>query len=451
MAFIIIPVIAASSMILQALPGETGVSLSRLSGSVYEVVEGVENPIANARVSVYNGSTLLLEQRTGKNGSYSIHLPPGNYTVRVEDGAHVPQEAYITLGLNATVLVDFQLEAKVEPYEVLILVQGLPGGLHPELRLDGRFHGYALNGSKLSFKGGSIHVIELSEVAGDRVRFIPRRHFQVVEKGGVASFNYMRQFYVGSETNPWIAGWYDEDSYIRLEAREIVDLGNATRLVFDHWIRDGELLKDNPLILRVDSPLRINSKYRRQYLLTAYSDRSSASGGGWYDENSTAHVSLAEVEVGVMPFKYRFKGWRGDAESPNATLSVFMDGPKSVHAEWERVQPVEVERLDPVYKAIIGVSLLISAAKILSGVFAKVKLPEVLGELSAGMLLGPYALGGLMIHGEPLIELNEYIIAFAEIGAILLLFIAGLEAGFGKFKEVGGISALVGVSGVAVP
>lgn len=450
-AYLAFILVVASPMVLQALPGEMNTHLSRLSGWVYEVVEGVENPVPNARISLYNGSILLLEQRTGKNGSYSIELPPGNYTVRVEDDGHIPREAYVILGLNATVRMDFQLEAEVEPYEVLMLIQGLPEELHPELRLDGRFHGYALNGTKLSFKGGSTHVIELSEVAGDRVRFIPERYFQVVDGNGAATFQYKRQFHIGSETNPWMAGWYDEGSFIRFEAREVIDLGNATRLLFDRWVRDGEVLEDNPLILRVDSPFHVDSKYRRQYLLAAYSDRSSVVGGGWYDENSTAHISIAEGEVGVMPFKYRFNGWRGDVESPNITLSIYMDGPKSLYAEWERVQPVEVERLDPLYKAIIGVSLLISAAKILSGLFAKVKLPEVLGELSAGMLLGPYALGGLMVHGEPLIELNEYIIAFAEIGAILLLFIAGLETGFGRFKEMGGVSAIVGVSGVATP
>jgi len=448
---LVMAVIAASSMVVEASLGEVDAHLSRLEGYVYEVVEGVENPVPNAKIFIYNGSVLLLEERTGGNGSYSFKLHSGNYTIRVEDGKHIPQEAYVTLDPNATLRIDFQLEARVEPYEVHILIEGLPEGLHPRLRLDGRFHGYALNGSRLWFKGGSIHVLELSEVIEGSVRFIPRENFHIVEGGGSVVFQYKRQFYIGSETNPWMAGWYDEGSIIRLEAREVIDLGNGTRLIFDRWIRDGLVLRDNPLLLKVDSAFRIDSDYRRQYLLTAYSDRSRVIGGGWYDENSTAQVSIMEVEVGVMPFKYRFKGWRGDVEGPNATLSIWMDGPKSLYAEWERVQPVEVKRLDPVYKAIIGISLLISAAKILGGVFAKAGLPDVLGELSAGMLLGPHALGGLTINGEPLIELNEYVLAFAEIGAILLLFVAGLEMGFGKFKEVGGKSAVVGVSGVMIP
>lgn len=449
--YLAIMLIAVSLMIFQALPEAPDLQPSRLHGYVYEVVDGMERPIPYAEVSIYDGSTLLSKQRTGKNGSFSFDLNPGEYRVMVEKRRYIPQEAYVILGSNATVRIDFQLEIAIEPYEVLILIQDLPEGLHPVLKLDGRFHGYALNGSRLAFRKGSIHIIELSRVSEDSIRFIPAEPFHLIEEAEAITFRYIKQFYVSSETNPWIEGWYDEGSILRLEARELIDLGNATRLVFDRWIRDGVSLRDNPLTLKVDSSFKIDQKYRRQYLLAAYSERSEVIGTGWYDENSTAQLSIAETTVGTMPFQYRFKGWSGDVESPNATVKVYMDGPKTLHAEWERVQPVEVERLNPVYKAIIGISILISAAKVLSGVFAKAKLPEVLGELSAGMLLGPYALGGIRILGEPLIELNEYIIVFAEIGAILLLFIAGLEISFGEFKAVGGKSAIVGVFGVIVP
>ena len=54
-----------------------------------------------------------------------------------------------------------------------------------------------------------------------------------------------------------------------------------------------------------------------------------------------------------MPFKYRFSGWRGDVESQNTTVMVLMDRPKRLQAEWERVEIVTIEKLDPVYKAII--------------------------------------------------------------------------------------------------
>lgn len=107
--------------------------------------------------------------------------------------------------------------------------------------------------------------------------------------------------------------------------------------------------------------------------------------------------------------------------------------------------------LDPVLRAIIDIGILIVVAKIFSGILAHFKLPEVLGELFAGIVMGPFALGALQIAGIPLIELNEHVLAFAEIGAILLLFVAGLQVGFGQFRALGVQSFVVGASGVFFP
>ena len=67
-------------------------------------------------------------------------------------------------------------------------------------------------------------------------------------------------------------------------------------------------------------------------------------------------------------------------------------------------------------------------AKIFAELFYRVKLPIVLGELLAGIVIGPYALGGLpLVNGEPLVILDETIKNIGEISAIVILFIAGLE------------------------
>jgi len=78
-------------------------------------------------------------------------------------------------------------------------------------------------------------------------------------------------------------------------------------------------------------------------------------------------------------------------------------------------------------------------------------MPEVLGELFAGIVLGPFALGSLQIWGEPLVAFNEHVLAFAEIGAILILFVAGLEVGFAQFRALGSQSLVIGACGVLVP
>jgi len=91
-------------------------------------------------------------------------------------------------------------------------------------------------------------------------------------------------------------------------------------------------------------------------------------------------------------------------------------------------------------------------AKVLGEVFSWRKIPAVLGELVAGMILGPYALGQfLVIGGVQLIEVNEIVLAFGEIGGILILFAAGLEMTFQDFRKVGTAGFVIGVLGVVVP
>lgn len=111
-----------------------------------------------------------------------------------------------------------------------------------------------------------------------------------------------------------------------------------------------------------------------------------------------------------------------------------------------------LEDMEPLIRGIITVSILIIAAKLFSGVFRGLKLPPVLGELFAGILLGPYALGGgIIIFGEPLVVINEYVEGFAEIGAILLLLAAGIELGLESLRASGMIAALIATGGGILP
>ena len=66
--------------------------------------------------------------------------------------------------------------------------------------------------------------------------------------------------------------------------------------------------------------------------------------------------------------------------------------------------------------------------KIFAELFNKLKLPAVLGELLAGIIVGPFALGSLPIFdGKPLVILDETVRQIGEISGIVILFIAGLE------------------------
>lgn len=107
---------------------------------------------------------------------------------------------------------------------------------------------------------------------------------------------------------------------------------------------------------------------------------------------------------------------------------------------------------------VLQLAIIIVAAKILGWVFQnKLKQPRVLGELAAGMIIGPYALGSVHItalHGPlfPLpgttLPVTPELYGFAIVASIILLFSAGLETDLPTFLRFSGKGSLVGLGGV---
>jgi Kef-type K+ transport system membrane component KefB len=96
----------------------------------------------------------------------------------------------------------------------------------------------------------------------------------------------------------------------------------------------------------------------------------------------------------------------------------------------------------------LGTFLLAFAAALLGGklfgeLAERIGQPAVLGELAAGVLLGPALLG--------LVSLTAGILLIAEIGVLLLLFEIGLETDLREMSRVGTASLAVAVVGVIVP
>jgi Kef-type K+ transport system membrane component KefB len=83
------------------------------------------------------------------------------------------------------------------------------------------------------------------------------------------------------------------------------------------------------------------------------------------------------------------------------------------------------------------------AAKVIGEIFERLKLPAVLGEILAGVVMGPYALG--WIHA------SDTLGSIAEIGAIFVLFHAGLEISPGDLIRVGRTALLVASAGIVLP
>src|ERR671934_879409 len=106
----------------------------------------------------------------------------------------------------------------------------------------------------------------------------------------------------------------------------------------------------------------------------------------------------------------------------------------------------------PFLHLMISLGILLFAAKLMAELFHKIKLPIVLGELLAGIIVGPFALGALpLVDGEPLVVLDETVRHIGEISAVVILFIAGLEITPREFLKGGAAAFTVGSIGVIVP
>ena len=98
---------------------------------------------------------------------------------------------------------------------------------------------------------------------------------------------------------------------------------------------------------------------------------------------------------------------------------------------------------------LIGVVVMLVAAKLGGELFERLGQPAVLGELCSGVLIGTSAIFGFgWVDG---LKTNETIAALAELGVIILLFEVGLESDLRQMIEVGWSSLLVALLGVVAP
>lgn len=95
------------------------------------------------------------------------------------------------------------------------------------------------------------------------------------------------------------------------------------------------------------------------------------------------------------------------------------------------------------YGYLLSLALILLSTKIFGLVTKKVKLPQVVGALLAGLILGPACFGVL--------KETEFIKQVSEIGVIVLMFCAGLETDIKELKKTGKSSFIIALLGVIVP
>ena len=105
------------------------------------------------------------------------------------------------------------------------------------------------------------------------------------------------------------------------------------------------------------------------------------------------------------------------------------------------------------YMYLLVLAIILASTKIFGLVSRKVNMPQVVGALVAGLLIGPSVFNLLGADNSVLGGGNdlEFINRTAEIGVIILMFLAGIGTDFSELKKTGAASLIIALIGVIVP
>ena len=95
------------------------------------------------------------------------------------------------------------------------------------------------------------------------------------------------------------------------------------------------------------------------------------------------------------------------------------------------------------YDVFKDLAIIIIFAKVFGIIARKCKAPQVVGEIIAGLLIGPSLLG--------LVQQTDFLMGMAEIGVVLLMFSAGLETDLRELMKTWPVALLIACAGVFVP
>ncbi len=158
----------------------------------------------------------------------------------------------------------------------------------------------------------------------------------LIDKPKTVRAEWKTQYFVAVKSiygKPAGQGWFDKGFRNIISVEPIVDLGNGTQRVLKAW--KGAEGKPPLFDVEVIRPLNFEADWKTQFLLRVDTDFPQAtSGGGWFDKDSTATVTVSTptLEYGNST-RHVFSGWLGNAKE--TSLSIKMDSPKLTRANWK--------------------------------------------------------------------------------------------------------------------
>jgi hypothetical protein len=234
-------------------------------------------------------------------------------------------------------------------YQIRIDATGFPESVSIPIKVDGEDYGQIKEGvsKQLGFAPGTSHklTVEKTTATVEAVRWYVQEDTWEFTGEGTHSFTYEEQYELGIEIDPAEAvtvtgaGWYPKGTAVNIQIPEVVNVDSGRQFVRRSITVNEQEVATPPTSITMDKPYTIRIQYQKQYYLKVISDYGNPQGEGWYDNGAKATFSVASPipqagVLGLLGGRMVFRAWTGDSSSTSVSASIWMNGPKTVTAEW---------------------------------------------------------------------------------------------------------------------
>jgi uncharacterized repeat protein (TIGR02543 family) len=168
--------------------------------------------------------------------------------------------------------------------------------------------------------GGSVgHTVFFSRAMSLEARFRTEFYLTVTSPFGEASGG----------------GWYDVGTiaFARLGSTSVPG-ATGVRTAFVGWTGHASGTGTVSSGIVMDGPKSATAAWRTEYFLQVASDVGTVDGTGWYPAGTSVEIR-APAELTHSGTTYRFAGWAGDASGTDPSVTIAMEGPRTVRATWQ--------------------------------------------------------------------------------------------------------------------
>lgn len=133
-----------------------------------------------------------------------------------------------------------------------------------------------------------------------------------------------------------VASQFNVGENVTVSVPEVLPLDNSTQLVFKGWQGGGNSTETSVLL---DGDIKLVGVYNPQYLLRVDSPASVYAQSKWYEPGSNVTLEVnssvpMDWPLGALGMHYVFKGWTGDVTSNSNKITLIMNTPKVVNANF---------------------------------------------------------------------------------------------------------------------